>query len=662
MKASNWGRMSVSKKISFGFGAVLMLLVVLGILSYAGVGSIVGNARQVIDGNGLDSLLAQKEIDHLNWAGKINALLTDRNITALKVETDHHKCAFGRWLYGDGRHNAETLVPTLAPLLKQIETPHQQLHATAIAIAEKFKQADPHLPTLVTEKKVDHLMWAGKIRDALLNHATTLEVETDPTRCALGKFINSATAKEAVKNGSAEFKQSWEAMLTKHRQLHKSALNIQKALQVSQEKAKSVFDDETQPLLNDTLVQLETLKSNANKALSGMSAAGEIYATQTTPLLHQTQKLLSGIRSEAKKNILSDTAMLKAAKATRSSVSIVTFVAIAVGAILAFLIARGLVNGLTQIISQINESAGQVAAASSQISSSSQTLAEGASEQAASIEETSSSLEEMSAMTSQNADNAGQADGLMKNANKTISEANEAMNALTGSMDEISKASEKTSKIIGTIDEIAFQTNLLALNAAVEAARAGEVGAGFAVVADEVRNLALRAAEAAKNTADLIEGTVHKVKDGAELVARTNAAFVKVAEGGTKVGELIGEISAASNEQAQGIEQVNSAVSEMDKVTQRVAATSEESASASEEMNGQAEEMREMVLGLTTLVRGQNAKIKSNGTTIAKATKTPTKTTIIQQSARSGNQNPRNLHQVTPHQTIPMDDHELKDF
>ncbi len=176
-------------------------------------------------------------------------------------------------------------------------------------------------------------------------------------------------------------------------------------------------------------------------------------------------------------------------------------------------------------------------------------------------------------------------------------------------MQEISKASEETSKIIKTIDEIAFQTNLLALNAAVEAARAGEAGAGFAVVADEVRNLAMRAAEAAKNTAALIEGTVKKVSDGTSLVKTTSDAFKEVAGSAAKVGELVGEIAAASTEQAQGIEQVNIAVTEMDKVTQQNAATAEESASASEELNAQAEEMKSFVADLAAMVGGNSSRV-----------------------------------------------------
>ncbi len=276
-----------------------------------------------------------------------------------------------------------------------------------------------------------------------------------------------------------------------------------------------------------------------------------------------------------------------------------------VGILTSFFFASSISKLLARISSGLGEASDQVASASNQVSSASQSLAEGSSEQAASIEETSASLEEISSMTKQNADHSNHADTLMTEANRGVGQANTSMNELTQSMREISKASEETSKIIKTIDEIAFQTNLLALNAAVEAARAGEAGAGFAVVADEVRNLALRAADAAKNTAQLIEGTVKKVNDGSGLVAKTNEDFSQVAANTAKVGELVGEIAAASTEQAQGIEQVNTAVSEMDKVVQQNAAAAEESASASEEMTAQAEEMKAMVNELVALVGGK---------------------------------------------------------
>jgi methyl-accepting chemotaxis protein len=268
-------------------------------------------------------------------------------------------------------------------------------------------------------------------------------------------------------------------------------------------------------------------------------------------------------------------------------------------------LSRKISGPIYRIIQGLHEGADQVESAAREVSSASQTLAEGSSQQAAAIEETSCSLEEMASIIRQNADNAGQADSLMKQADHVVNKANTSMSRLITSMQEISKASEETSKIIKTIDEIAFQTNLLALNAAVEAARAGEAGAGFAVVADEVRNLAMRAADAAKNTAALIEGTVNKISDGTAIVKTTNDAFNEVAGSTQKAGELVGEIATASLEQSQGIEQINIAVTEMDTVTQQNAVTAAESASASEELNAQAEELKGFVVDLSKMVGGR---------------------------------------------------------
>jgi methyl-accepting chemotaxis protein len=299
---------------------------------------------------------------------------------------------------------------------------------------------------------------------------------------------------------------------------------------------------------------------------------------------------------------------LASSHSIRNFIVVVALIFLALVAIVVFYFARSVAVPIQTAVDQMQDAAGQVAAASNQVASSSQSLAEGASEQASAIEETSSSLEEMSSMTKQNAGNASQADSLMKHANQVVQKANLSMEELTRSMRDISTASTETSKIIKTIDEIAFQTNLLALNAAVEAARAGEAGAGFAVVADEVRNLAQRAAEAAKNTSVMIEDTVKKIKDGSDLVIRTNEAFAEIAQNATKVGELIGEISAASQEQAQGIDQINRAVNEMDKVTQQTAANAEESASASEEMHAQTEQMKHTAVVLAHIIG-----VSSNG-------------------------------------------------
>ena len=292
----------------------------------------------------------------------------------------------------------------------------------------------------------------------------------------------------------------------------------------------------------------------------------------------------------------------------RNIIMLAGIIVIAVAAsIILWTVQRSISTPINRIVDNLNEGAEQLSSASSEISSASQMLAEGASEQAASIQESSSSLVEISSRTKKNAENANQADRLMKESNEVVIKANRSMGELSSAMEEISKTGEETAKIIKTIDEIAFQTNLLALNAAVEAARAGEVGAGFAVVAGEVRNLAMRAAEAARSTSHLIDGTVKRIKQGSDLVAKTGEAFSEVAKGTHKVGELVSEIAISSREQAQGIEQVNKAVDGMDKIAQRNAANAEESASTSEELSAQAVQMKDIVSAMVKLV-GENGK------------------------------------------------------
>ncbi|MFO7568463.1 MAG: methyl-accepting chemotaxis protein, partial [Smithellaceae bacterium] len=346
-------------------------------------------------------------------------------------------------------------------------------------------------------------------------------------------------------------------------------------------------------------------------------------------------------------------------------VAIAIFFLVAMGVIV-FFFSRSISLPIGQVANDLNDASEQVAAASSEVAQASQSLAEGASEQASALEETSSSLEEMSSMTKQNADNAAQAKALTAEAKQIVDKVDGQMQHMVAAIQDVTKSSEETGKIIKTIDEIAFQTNLLALNAAVEAARAGEAGAGFAVVADEVRNLAMRAAEAAKNTSSLIENTIVTVKNSRDLTQQTQDAFKDNMEISGKIGQLIDEIAAASSEQAQGIGQISKAVAEMDKVVQQTAANAEESASASEEMNAQALQMKRNVEQLVIIIDGVGTTVLESGKPIDRKPKQATQKIAAKPTARKmiapppappAAKKPRRAEQV-----IPFDKDEFKDF
>jgi methyl-accepting chemotaxis protein len=256
---------------------------------------------------------------------------------------------------------------------------------------------------------------------------------------------------------------------------------------------------------------------------------------------------------------------------------------------------NNMMENLNTLIATVTQTANEVAQGSGQISDASQSLSQGATEQAASLEEISSSVTEIGAQTRTNADNASQANALAITARDSAEKGSSQMSEMVTAMDGISKSSREVGKIIKVIDDIAFQTNLLALNAAVEAARAGRHGKGFAVVADEVRNLAARSAKAAKETAELIEGSGRQVGEGAEIAQKTATALGAIVDVAAKVSDLAAEVAAASNEQAQGIAQVGQGLAQIDQVTQQNTANAEETASSAEELAGQATELRRIV-------------------------------------------------------------------
>ncbi len=496
---------------------------------------------------------------------------------------------------------------------------------------------------------------------SLLKDGKSFEGGESHTDCRFGKWLST------FKSTNGQVQQIMKEVSEPHARFHETVARIKAAVAAgNKEEAEKLYASQMVPVMEGlfgNLRKLYSIAEDASKTAHEMEHQALTVAREAqikaNELLDKIIALNSDVALQAVKAEERNANMMKAFSLTAM------IVGVALALLLGFFITRSITRPINRIIEGLNSGADQVSSASAQVSAASQSLAEGASEQASAIEETSSSLEEMASMTKQNAENANQAKTRMAEAREIVSRVNDHMNDMGEAIREITKSSEETGKIIKTIDEIAFQTNLLALNAAVEAARAGEAGAGFAVVADEVRNLAMRAAEAAKNTSDLIEKTIKAVKTGSDLTEATQQAFRANVEIAGKVGELVDEIAAASAEQSQGIEQINKAVTEMDKVTQQNAANAEESASASEEMNAQADEMKAMVQELVALVGGASngghaatrslARGVSHRSVEAPVRRKALPATRAQVAAVA-------RREVRPDQVIPLEDDELKGF
>ncbi len=369
--------------------------------------------------------------------------------------------------------------------------------------------------------------------------------------------------------------------------------------------------------------------------------------------------------------------MESVAEASKSEGSATTMALIIIIILVGVVFAVGMVRAITlplkQFIDQLANGATQLAAASTEVSTASQSLASGASEQAASLEETSSAIEEMTSMTRQNADNAEQANQTARQADNMATTGVAQMEKMVSTIDRIKTSAGETARILKTIDEIAFQTNLLALNAAVEAARAGAAGAGFAVVAEEVRNLAMRSADAARNTAGLIEGAQKNADEGVAVTNEVAKSLKSIQEGAAKVASLINEITNATKEQATGLGQINTAVSEMDKVVQQNAANSEESASAAEELSAQALEVKNIVAELTAMVEGASARSTQSsefdqlqGPPASRVvTHAKEKTPAVAKRPTPGAtaaKKPAAVKKPNPAKVIPLDENDLKEF
>ncbi len=606
-------KLSLSKKLYTGFGIIITLLVFLSVMTFINLRKI--NQESLIAANYSQyaKFMVEKEVDHLKWVRGLEALFFD-NLGTAHIQLDPTKCGLGKFLYGERAKQLTKTDPMAGNMLKDIEITHQHLHQSAGLIFGVWERRHEGLTDLLKDRLDDHRIWTALVSKMVIKKDPNITITLDPTRCAFGMFLAGSDYQEYAKE-FPRLKEIMNRARKPHARLHASAAEIKEWLEKGEyEEAASVYQHQTMAVLEEVGSLFGEAIAAEEEIHAAQAKAQELFESKTLPALKETQGFMAKLRGHLSEKASSAGQSLQSGVVKSERIlGFFSGFAIILGVVVSTLLARSVTGPIKRVIMGMRDGADQVYSSSNQVAQSSQQMAESANEQAASLEEISSSLEEMAAMTRQNSENTSQTNKMAVEAHQSAKRSLDFMARMNEAMGKIKESSHETAKIVKTIDEIAFQTNLLALNAAVEAARAGEAGKGFAVVAEEVRNLAQRSAEAAKNTTSLIEGSLENTEKGVQVAGEVEEVLQQIAEAVNKVTQLVGEVFTSGSEQTQGIDQINTGVSQIDNVTQANAANAEESASASEELSAQAKELNDMVNVLLEIVEGSGGRESKPG-------------------------------------------------
>ncbi len=348
--------LKIGQKMLLLSGTILCLLLAVLLVGMYGLSNTVKSGQEVSAGDQLNTQLAQLEIDHLDWANHVAKFLREDNINELDVQLDHSKCGFGQWYYGEGRRDAEQMMPEIRSALKAIEEPHAKLHASAKKIKTAYRTADPELPLFFIQKELDHMGWAFKVQQAIVSKKSEVKVKFDHTQCSLGKFLYGERGrKEAAAH--PELLPIFEALKAPHEQLHKSGKKINNLLKAGNYiGATNVFATESSPALRQVNKLVQKAKQAATTALEGQQQAQQIFIAETQPNLQEVQKQLFNVREKVSAQALALSAKSASAVKTQATTVIsIGVIALLIGIIVAIFISRSLTGPMRKTVEMLGE-------------------------------------------------------------------------------------------------------------------------------------------------------------------------------------------------------------------------------------------------------------------------------------------------------------------